>query len=297
MTSRDDRAIRAAIETRIKRRAAAAGRTAGEERRRFVAARFLAAVFAHDPDGWVLKGGMSMMLRLPVARHTKDVDLARAGGDLKEAVAAVRAALAASPDPIVWTVDTEAALTGTNNGVRLKVTAHLAGTFEEFGIDIVARGDLAGAVERSRIEPDPEVPEFGSGADVLLFPIADQVADKLCAMYERHNAIASSRLRDLNDLLLIQMHHRFSLSEAARAALAQQVRRSMRLPERLVAPHTTWEAQWPKAVRRFPLGRDLWSLEATLSRAASCYEPVLAAVTERNISSGLLWDPPTNAWI
>ncbi|MEU2005187.1 nucleotidyl transferase AbiEii/AbiGii toxin family protein [Rhodococcus sp. NPDC019627] len=32
-------------------------------------------MFDADPDGWVLKGGTGMMVRLPRARYSKDVDL------------------------------------------------------------------------------------------------------------------------------------------------------------------------------------------------------------------------------
>jgi hypothetical protein len=39
--------------------------------------------------------------------------------------------------------------------------------------------------------------------DVRLYPLADHVADKVCAMYEWHNGNASGRYRDLADLLLI----------------------------------------------------------------------------------------------
>ncbi|KXX62428.1 hypothetical protein AZG88_29450 [Rhodococcus sp. LB1] len=44
-------------------------------RRRFVIARFLTRVFDADPDGWILKGGIGMMVRLPQARYSKDIDL------------------------------------------------------------------------------------------------------------------------------------------------------------------------------------------------------------------------------
>ena len=37
--------------------------------------RFLARIFDADPHGWVLKGGVGMMVRLPHARYSHDIDL------------------------------------------------------------------------------------------------------------------------------------------------------------------------------------------------------------------------------
>jgi SLT domain-containing protein len=49
--------------------------------------RFLSRVFAEGEESeWLLKGGMSMLARVPRARTTKDVDLtAQAASDLVEA--------------------------------------------------------------------------------------------------------------------------------------------------------------------------------------------------------------------
>ena len=297
MSGRDPRALRAALETRLARRAAAAGRSLSEERRRFATTRFLAAVFTNDPEGWILKGGVSMMLRLPRARHTKDVDLARADANIDEAIAQLHQALDDSTDPLQWQIDTKAALTGGRDGVRLTVTASCGGKqFEQFGIDLVAGGELVGAIDRHRIPADPDLPEFEAAAQVLHYPIADQVADKLCAMYQRFgNDLPSSRLRDLNDLLLIQAHDRIPFSDTVDALILQQHERAMTLPAALIRPDATWTARWRVEVRRFPLPDELHTLDAALARAGVCYTPLLAAVTAGGASAGH-WDPDRGAW-
>ena len=60
------RAVRASITDR-NRYAREHGQNIALVRRRFVIARFLTRVFDADPDEWILKGGISMMVRLPQA--------------------------------------------------------------------------------------------------------------------------------------------------------------------------------------------------------------------------------------
>jgi NADPH2:quinone reductase len=69
-------ALRAAVTTRAKAAARADPRfTVTELLRQFAYARLLARVFIHEPEGWVLKGGIGLLARLPRTRHSMDVDL------------------------------------------------------------------------------------------------------------------------------------------------------------------------------------------------------------------------------
>lgn len=67
--------LRASIQQRLKNQSAISGQPLQQLRRKYVMTRFLTRVFDADPDGWVLKGGTGMMVRLPQARYSKDVDL------------------------------------------------------------------------------------------------------------------------------------------------------------------------------------------------------------------------------
>lgn len=63
----------------------------------------------------------------------------------------------------------------------------------------------------------------------MLYPVVDHVADKVCAMYEKHgadHATASTRYRDLVDLLLIAQSERLDgrqLHLALRTEVARRV--------------------------------------------------------------------------
>ena len=77
---RSERAIRAALTDRLKAEGRRSGRELQDVRRQFVLRRFLTRVFADQPDQWILKGGTAMVLRLPNARPSKDLDLLRRDG-------------------------------------------------------------------------------------------------------------------------------------------------------------------------------------------------------------------------
>ncbi|MFI7625262.1 nucleotidyl transferase AbiEii/AbiGii toxin family protein [Microbispora rosea] len=46
-----------------------------QRRRQFAYDRLLARLFTSDEDGWILKGGVALLIRLSVARHSADVDV------------------------------------------------------------------------------------------------------------------------------------------------------------------------------------------------------------------------------
>lgn len=74
-TPRNPVQVRVSLEQRLKNVAEQTGEPLDAVRRRFVLMRFLDRLFSADREGWILKGGTGMMVRLPNARHSKDIDL------------------------------------------------------------------------------------------------------------------------------------------------------------------------------------------------------------------------------
>ncbi len=72
-------AFKAALEQRLRTRAAGNGLELQRTRQLVVYERFLAHVFAEFEDAVLLKGGLALELRLERARTTKDVDLRLVG--------------------------------------------------------------------------------------------------------------------------------------------------------------------------------------------------------------------------
>ena len=86
-------ALRAAIVARAKTATRADPRFTVQERlRQFACARLLARIFTYGPENWVLKGGVSLLARVPGARHSLDVDLWARQHSLAEAERALERA-------------------------------------------------------------------------------------------------------------------------------------------------------------------------------------------------------------
>ncbi|WP_280359275.1 nucleotidyl transferase AbiEii/AbiGii toxin family protein [Nocardia otitidiscaviarum] len=134
--------------------------------------------------------------------------------------------------------------------------------------------------------------------DIDDHPPADQIADKICAMYELYGVVAqrsSGRYRDLVDLLLISMFLSIDLAETAEAVERERVHRGIEaLPAVLVSPGPDWENDWRREALRSPLPPDHHSLEAGLQAAGYCYHRVLGALTATNRSSR--WNPDRTIW-
>ncbi|RCW43320.1 nucleotidyltransferase AbiEii toxin of type IV toxin-antitoxin system [Halopolyspora algeriensis] len=64
-----------AVSTRARRHGKAINVDGGEIQRRWYLERLLARVFTHDPHGWLLKGGLALLVRYSQARHSRDLDL------------------------------------------------------------------------------------------------------------------------------------------------------------------------------------------------------------------------------
>jgi hypothetical protein len=134
------------------------------------------------------------------------------------------------------------------------------------------------------------LPEF------VLYPLADQVADKVSAMYERHGEAASNRWRDLADLVLLVSENDELDAAQLSAALTvrQRVARSpLTLPAAMGIPGPEWKAGYPAFARRETLIDERYhDLDAALRFVGECLDPVLS----REIVTGL-WDSGRRRWV
>lgn len=295
--------LRISIQDRLKNRAASSGRPVGELRRQYVMTRFLARVFTADPDGWILKGGTGMMVRLPAARYSRDVDLMSTDfTNADDAIDKLGEVLRHDVDAFDYTITKKKDL-ADGKGTQLSVQARLGtAVFETFSIDLVTHRGLVGPVE---IYPIPQIIDERAAPDpvqVRVYPIADQIADKLCAMYERHQRVGqpppgdtSTRYRDLADLLLISGNVPITLKQTVDALEHQRsVRNDMSLPRSLEVPGPDWPRNWPPMARGTPLNASLHDLDFALKAAAACYDSILGALPNTNRPAQ--WDPVEQQW-
>jgi hypothetical protein len=266
--------------------------------RQFAYDRFLTRVFlAVDRDRWVLKGAAALLARLHGrTRHTVDVDLYREESGPEEAEAALRDAAARDlGDFFRFTLSPGRPVAQAGAARRVPVVAYLGATeFASFHVDLVTGIAMTG-------EPD-EVPSLVpielSGLETVryrIYPIADHVADKVCALLELHPRAAgpsqvSTRYRDLADLAVIA-HAEVVAAEDLRVALASEAnRRGLSLPATLPTPTIgAWRSGYARVARDVPslAERDL---EVALSTVRAFLDPVFEG------TAAGVWDPATMRW-
>ncbi|QSE68576.1 nucleotidyl transferase AbiEii/AbiGii toxin family protein [Rhodococcus sp. PSBB049] len=290
--------IRASIEAQLRQSARETDRPYDAVRRQFVYERFLDRVFSGDPHGWILKGGVGMMVRVPNARHSLDIDLV--GCHDGDSVQALITLAQDETDPFRYTI-TPKRETDSIEGTRLTVVASLGGRkFEEFRIDLVNERSLIGEVERRSLMGmvDDKHGDFPRNADtVQLYPLADQIADKICAIHETHGAgHPSSRTRDLIDLLLIAEHLQPELAATVASVTAERDRRQITLPEAMTPP-PLWASNWAKdtnVVRH--LDPALRVFTHAVDAAGRCFDQVLSHVAAGTRPAAALWHPQHQHW-
>lgn len=120
--SRGAAAFKRSLTDRLKKESTLRGRQFEHLRREFYLQRFLARIFSQPEGRWLLKGGASLLVRLPDARYSQDIDLLHTAAGLEEAVEDLRAAADFSElDPLSFVIrDEPVAMTGGVDGAKLK---------------------------------------------------------------------------------------------------------------------------------------------------------------------------------
>jgi Nucleotidyl transferase AbiEii toxin, Type IV TA system len=139
-------AFRRAAAARLRAEAKLRQRPLQELRREFLFQRFLARVFVASDSPWVLKGGTGMVIRMPGARYSQDVDLMHPadGLDARWAVAQLRRGTGRSgrppdircrrPSPPDRRAHTMARIAGTGYTGATR--------FDRFSVDLSGRSKL-----------------------------------------------------------------------------------------------------------------------------------------------------------
>lgn len=265
--------------------------------RQFAYDRLLARVFGAEPDTWVLKGATALLARLGgVARHTLDIDLYRPDARLDEAEAALRAAASADlGDFFRFTLEPGRRIAAGRTTLRVPVTAYLGATeFARFHVDLVAGLAMTGVPEEAAPLVPVELPGIAS-VRYRVYPIADHVADKVCALLEVHPRVgraaqASTRYRDLADLVVIAHTQAVPASELTRALGSEARRRDIELPTTFTTPDAAgWVAGYARVARDVP-GLDERDLEVARVTVKRFLDPVLAGDVTGS------WSPHHQRW-
>ena len=265
-------------------------------------------------DGWVLKGGTNIYCRIPGARQTKDLDLYRQY-DPTSALEATDALISTMDNhrvgPYLFRVaksrKTERAGTIDSKRLQVAVMHGLGGTnrFLAFSIDVSGDLEVTSNVESLTVTSSYNVntPYLPGHFKVASYPIANQVADKVCAMFERHGDTppgkASTRYHDLYDVALIASELPSSTvlnaGELQSALDSQRHIRGIYLPKHLCIPDATWETQYPIAAKKFgnDIRQEFFELDEALRVAGLLLDPILDESLDQ---PELNWDSTSLSW-
>jgi hypothetical protein len=265
--------------------------------------RFLSRVFAEgEQSEWLLKGGMSMLARVPRSRTTKDVDLAALrASDLAEAGRALAALVEVDlGDHLTFRLirSTPTGLGENQPGVttRRYVFACIDADHET-QIDTVVVDVVVGPPPVGR----PEVIEPANRLHLRrplitfpyrLYPVADQIADKVCATMDTQypGGKRSSRVKDLVDLVVIAHTQTVDLDEL-RVSIASKRALSSIVPFEHFGVPAEWTRTYPATAKGVPAAESL-SAQTAAGLVASFVDPALG-----KSSNPAAWDPYALAWI
>jgi predicted nucleotidyltransferase component of viral defense system len=252
-------AFRRALDDRLRQAATSRNRTFHELRREFVFQRFLSLLFAEPEQPWLVKGGVSLLVRLADARFSKDLDLLRIGGIPADRAISELTELTTpqAGDHLTFAVSGGVKQSRINPVVEVSVTAYIGAEYDRFRIDLATELHFVAAPERIRPTPVVDLPGLPAPPVVVLYPLADQIADKVCAMYERYGDVRapSTRFRDLADLVRIVATSEVEATRLLAALRSEETRRGMQLPAEMIAPDPVWIAGYPGEARRARLDR------------------------------------------
>jgi hypothetical protein len=285
-------AFEAALTVRLNAIAVRSGYTTTQLRRQFAYDRLLARLFVERPEEWILKGGVSMIARLEVARHTADVDIVATDKPVDGAVADLHHAAGRDlGDFFAFRFDAPRSLVQGVAGVRLATEAWLGNRrFERFGVDLVSGVVITGGPD----EAEPLLPLNIPGLcrpNYRLYPLVDSIADKVMAIMESYKGRPSTRFRDLVDLVLIAGSQPVRADELAAALASERLRRGIpQAPGFAVPDLKTWTLGYRRAASDLPglVPRDL---NEALAMVKAFADPVLTGSVV-----GHVWNPSAQRW-
>ena len=260
--------------------------------------RFLCRIFSETPtDAWLLKGGTALLARVPSARATSDVDLFNQRHSLAAALTELRrlAALDLGDFFRFEYVSHTDSLGGKQQayteGIRVNFDVYLGvNKKDRLSVALVVKAvvtDTPETIIPSNLLPLPKLPQ----CKYRLYPLVDQMADKVCATLSVYNGYPSTRVKDLVDLVLLTLTQTIDGGRIEVAITREAASRGLPFPETFTAP-PDWDASYRMRASPIPDCKDYLTVALATSLVNALLEPVLAGKAK-----GLRWDPKIRAWV
>ena len=243
--------------------------------------RFLSRIFSEGKDSeWVLKGGAGVLARVPSTRSTRDIDLHREGFTLDQALEDLRrlasvdlgdhfrfeyagreASIAADAQPYT-----------DGYRVSFNIFVGVAGK-GSVQIDLAVGAGITDDVETAHPASALDLPRLASNR-YRLYPVVDQIADKVCATMANYDGRPSSREKDLVDIVVFAVTQDIDGTALSLAVDTERHRRKMEPFERFAVP-STWGTGYVKQSKPVPHCADYPTVVLAAELASRLIDPVL----------------------
>ena len=275
----------AALEMAVKEAAKASPQDTGRAIAGFYFHRLLCRVFADGNKSFVLKGGRSVLARTLDGRATRDIDLLSTLDSIEGALADLRRlAQRDLGDFVVFEYAGAEPIKPDDeyrSGLSVRFIPMLgAKRMQAIAIDLVIdEVPLEGA---EAVSPADRIDVKGlDTCDYLVYPVGAALADKFCALAERHNGRASSRVKDLGTDLQARLRREMAVRKIGPIE-------SFAIPQEWANPQAR---QFAKLCAQTGIPTRLHDIGEASKLAAKLLDPAL-----EQRCGGLCWDHESLNW-
>ena len=288
-----------AMEQAVKSAAKASGRDINKAIQAFYHDRFLCRVFSTDSPSFILKGGQSMLARIPNARETRDIDLIGRTSNIDEALEELIDAASIDLNDFIEFKFKGKRPTDTSQDYREGYTV----TFEiwlggvsrkgtisiDLVVDALPPEEFDVVVPVSRIEIDG-VKTFS----YLTNTPENRIAEKICATMQDYNGHPSSRVKDLTDLVTSMLNEEVDADKLSRLISAECRLRSIDRIDRFSIPES-WKSplsgNYSKLAKEAAIPNEFTDVEDAEAAVSAWLFPVFNCD-----ASGKTWIPEEQRW-
>jgi predicted nucleotidyltransferase component of viral defense system len=243
-------------------------------------------------ERWVVKGATALLARRVSVRHTIDIDLYRPGA-IAEVERQVReAAVLDIGDWMGFEVGPAVHIRAAGaEAIRLKMTASIgAKIWTAFQVDVVADGVvMVGQPDLVRPLTSVEI-SHENRRPWRAYPLVDHVADKVCAIFERHEGRVSTRFKDLIDLVAISQRATVSADLQLLALTKEADRRALTLLRSFNVPDPEIWIRGYRAEAKRTVGLEAVELDDAVRVVRPFLDPLLSHSATGD------WNPQTREW-
>lgn len=288
----------AALEMAVKAAAAQSPVETGRAITSFYFHRLLCRVFSSENTTFILKGGQALLARTPEARATRDIDLLSQGNDLDAALRELIKLVETDLDDFITFEFAEVMPIKANEEYRSGISVRFIPTLgfkrmQTIRIDLVV--DEVDLEKTELITPADTLQVDGlKTCDYRVYPVENALADKLCALLEKHDGRPSSRVKDLVDIAVYAGACVIDGNKLQKVIHREASVRHLAVPESFQVPEEwgrSQEKQYEKMWLQTGLPESLKTIRGAVTLSEALFNPAVKMQLEK-----MIWNPSLLQW-